>query len=165
MYKRRACWQKQASPHDNPTRYCDNFMQPLANSCVIPSRFEPLTSYLCGKLYKHNQSELVSCLVRLLIFVFHLTHWGRETHTCVGKLTIIGLDNGLSPGRRQTLIWTNAGILLIGPLRINFNKMLIEIHILSFKKIHLKMSSAKWRPFCLGPNVLIRLDSDENGRL
>ena len=26
-----------------------------------------------------------------------LTHWGRETHICVSKLTIIGSDNGLSP--------------------------------------------------------------------
>ena len=31
---------------------------------------------------------------------------------CVSKLTIISLDNGLSPGRRQAIIWTNAGILL-----------------------------------------------------
>ena len=42
-----------------------------------------------------------------------LTHWGRVTHICVSKLTIIGSDNGLSPGRRQAIIWTNAGILLI----------------------------------------------------
>ena len=33
-----------------------------------------------------------------------------------GNLTIIGSDNGLSPGRRQAITWTNAGILLIGPL-------------------------------------------------
>ena len=45
-----------------------------------------------------------------------LTHWGRVTHICVGKLTIIGSDNGLSPERRQAIIWTNDGILLIGPL-------------------------------------------------
>ena len=83
-----------------------------------------------------------------------LTHWGRETHICVGKLTIIASDNGLSPERRQAIIWTNAGILLIRPLWTNFNKILIEIHTFSFKKIHLKMSSAKWRPFCLGLNVL-----------
>ena len=37
-------------------------------------------------------------------------------------------DNGLSPGQRQAIIWTNAGILLIGPLRSNFNEILIEIH-------------------------------------
>ena len=56
-----------------------------------------------------------------------LTHWGRVTHICVNKLTMIGSDNGLSPGRRQAIIWTNAGILLIGPLGTNFSKILIEI--------------------------------------
>ena len=75
------------------------------------------------------------------------------THICAGNLTIIGSDNGLSPGRRQAITWTNAGILLIGPLETNFSEMLIEIHTFSFKKIHLKMSG-KWRPFCLGLNVL-----------
>ena len=83
-----------------------------------------------------------------------LTHWGRVTHICVGYLTIIGLDNGLAPDRRQAITWTNVGILLIGPLGTNFSEMLIEIHTFSFKKIHLKMSSGKWRPFCLGLNVL-----------
>ena len=42
-----------------------------------------------------------------------ITHWGRVMHICVNKLIIIGSDNGLSPGRRQAIIWTNAGILLI----------------------------------------------------
>ena len=37
--------------------------------------------------------------------------------------TIIGEDNGLSSRRRQAIIWTNAGILLIGPSGINFVKM------------------------------------------
>ena len=85
---------------------------------------------------------------------FILTHWGRVTQICVGKLTIIGSDYGLSPGRRQAIIWTNAGILLIGPLGTNFSEILIAIETFSFKKMHLKMSSAKWRPFCLGLNVL-----------
>ena len=56
-----------------------------------------------------------------------LTHWGRVTHICVNKLTIIGSDNGLSLGRCQAIIWTNAGILLIGPLGTNFSEILIEI--------------------------------------
>ena len=73
---------------------------------------------------------------------------------CVGKLTIIGSDNGLSPGRRQAIIWTNAWILLIWPLGTNFNEILIGNQTFSFKKMHLKMSSAKWRPFCLSLNVL-----------
>ena len=84
-----------------------------------------------------------------------LTHWGRVTHICIGNLTIIGSDNGLSPGRRQAIIWTNAGILLIRPLGTNFSEILIEIHTFSFKKMHLKMTSAKWRLFCLSLNVLI----------
>ena len=56
-----------------------------------------------------------------------LTHWGRVTHICVSKLIIIGSDNGLSPDRRQAIIWTNAGILFIGTLRTNFSVILIEI--------------------------------------
>ena len=84
-----------------------------------------------------------------------LTHWGRVTHICVGNLTIIGSDNGLWPGRHQAITWTNVGISLIWPLGSNFSEMLIKIHTFSFKKIHLKMLSGKWRPFCLGLNVLI----------
>ena len=75
-------------------------------------------------------------------------------HICVVKLTIIGSDNGLSPGRRQAIIWTNAAVLLIGPLGTNFSEILIEMHTFSFKKMKMKMSSGKWRPFCLGLNVL-----------
>ena len=83
------------------------------------------------------------------------THWGRVTHICVSKLNVIGSDNGLSPGpRRQAIIWTNAGILLIRTLGTNFSEIWNEIHAFSFKKMRLKMSSAKWRPFCLGLHVL-----------
>ena len=77
------------------------------------------------------------------------------THICVGKLTIIGSDNGLSPERRQAIIWINAGILLIGPLGTTFSAIYIEILTFSFKKMRSKVSSAKWRPFCFGFNVLI----------
>ena len=83
-----------------------------------------------------------------------LTHWGRVTHICVSKIIIIGSDNGLSPDRRQAIIWTNAGILLIGPWGTNFSEISTVIQTFSFKKMHVKMSSAKWRPFCFGLNVL-----------
>ena len=66
--------------------------------------------------------------------------------------TSIGSDNGLSPGRHQAVIWTNAGILLIGQL--SFSEIWIEIHTSLLKKIHLKISSGNWRQFCLGLNVL-----------
>ena len=60
-------------------------------------------------------------------------------------------------GRRQAIIRTNAGILLIGPppLETNFSEILIEINIFSFKELHLKMSPGKWWPSCLNLNVLI----------
>ena len=77
------------------------------------------------------------------------------TQICVSKLAIIGSDNGLSPGRRQAIIWINAGILLIGSLGTNFSEILMEIYKFSFKKMHLKMSSGKWRLSCLGLNVLM----------
>ena len=83
-----------------------------------------------------------------------LTYWGRVTHLCVSKLTSIASDNGLSPGRRQAIIWNNAGILLIGPLGTNCSEILIEIQTFSLKKISLKISSAKCRPFRPGFSVL-----------
>ena len=77
------------------------------------------------------------------------------THICVSKLPIIGSDNGLSPGRRQAIIRTNAEILLIRSLGTYFSEIWSEIHTFSFNKMHLKMSSGKRRPFCLGLNVLM----------
>ena len=56
-----------------------------------------------------------------VLWRFILTHWGRVTHICVSDLTSIGSDNGLSPGRRQAIIRTNAEILLIRPLGTNFS--------------------------------------------
>ena len=81
-------------------------------------------------------------------FYMLLTHWGRVMHIYVSKLTSIGSDNGLSPGWRQAIIWTNAAIFLIGTLGTNFSEILIKIQIFSFMKMHLKISSVKWRPFC-----------------
>ena len=77
------------------------------------------------------------------------------TYICVCKLNIMGSDNGLSPGRRPPIIWTDVAILLIRTSGTNFSEFLSEINAFSFKKMHSKMSSAKWRPFCLGLNVLI----------
>ena len=77
------------------------------------------------------------------VFIVSLTHWGRVMHICVSKLTIIGSENGLSPRRGQAIIWTNAGILLIGPLGTNSSDILIGIQSFSFRKMHLKISSAK----------------------
>ena len=105
--------------------------------------------------------SLCRCSSRALIawmYNLWLTHWGRVTHICVSKLTIVGSDNGLSPDRRQAIIWANAGVLLIEPLGTKFREIFIEINIFSARKMHLKISSGKW-PFCLGLNVLTRPES------
>ena len=72
---------------------------------------------------------------RLKLFHWRLNHWVLVAHLCVGNLTIIGPDNGLSLDQHQAIISTNAGILLIGPLGTNFS----EIRIEKFKKMPLKM--------------------------
>ena len=120
-------------------------MQKGSNMYVIISSFSNFKSVIYLALLLHPS---------LLQDIWHLTHWRWVKHICVSKLTIIGSDNGLSRGRRPAIIWTNAGILLIGPRGTTFSEILIGIHRFSFKKIHLKMSSAKWRPFGLGLNVL-----------
>ena len=74
----------------------------------------------------------------------------------------IGLDNCLSPDQCQAIIRTNTGVLLIGPLGTKLNEILIKIQQLSFKKMHLKMSSAKFCPFCHGLNVLISCSTSQN---
>ena len=80
-----------------------------------------------------------------------LTHWHLQASV---QHTNIGSDNGLSPVRRQAIIWTNAAILSIRPQETYFIEILFKIQKFSFKRMHLDMSSAKWRPFSLGLNVL-----------
>ena len=76
------------------------------------------------------------------------------THICVSKLTSIGSDNALSPGRRQAIIWTKAGILSNGPLEINFSEIVNGIHLFSLKKntfenVVWKMVAILFRPQCV----------------
>ena len=92
------------------------------------------------------------CLQNISRFIKVLTQWGRVTHICISNLAIIGSDNGLWPGLCQAIIWTNGVISIIGPLGTSFNEIWIKIHGFSFTK----MSSGKWRPYCLGLNVLTK---------
>ena len=140
-------------------------MNPKLCSCFngINSRW-PKMRYGVADLVQHwiikvcYLNGMKPSLKPMLIFCHssrsHFTHWGRVTHICVSKLTIIGSDNGMSPRRHQAIISSNAGILLIGTLGTNFSEGLSKFHTFSFKKMHLKMPSGKWRPFCLGLNVL-----------
>ena len=65
-----------------------------------------------------------------------------------------GSDNGLWPFRRQAIILIDAGLLSIGSLGTNFNELLKKIQNFSLTKMNMKISSARWLPFCLGGNEL-----------
>ena len=116
--------------------------------------WEDLT--MIGVVNEVNEISKFRRRTKTSVALIPLTHWDRVAHICVSKLTSIGSDNDLSPGRRQASIWTNAGILLIWPLETNFSEILIELHTFSFKKMHLNMSSGKLQPFCVGLNVLMK---------
>ena len=58
--------------------WCQNGDKPLS---------EPMTTQLYWRIY-------------MPFGLAELTHLDRVAHICVSKLTIIGSDNGLSPGRR-----------------------------------------------------------------
>ena len=94
----------------------------------------------------------------LFIVISTFTPWGWVTHICVGTLTIIGSDNGLSPGWRQAIIWTNASILVIGPLGTKFSVISIRIQTFSLKKMHLpNIPPAKWHQFFLGLDLVTKV--------
>ena len=156
--------------------------RPHSNSSNISHRHSNSTSHCRDVLYRHSTfSDLsldmchtldngdimpkcenilfayitVSTDVRLykLIFLHCITRWDRVTHICVRKLTTIGSDNGLSPARRQANIWTNAGILLIGPLGTNFSEIFypnssIFINENALENVVCEMACILSRPQC-----------------
>ena len=87
----------------------------------------------------------------LKVIKCRLTHWGRVTHICVSKITIIESHNGMSPGRRKAIIGTNDGILVIGIS--NFGEIFSKIHIFSFKNafenVVCEMAVILSRPQCV----------------
>ena len=78
-----------------------------------------------------------------------LTHRPLVPYMCVIELDSIVLGNGLPPDRRQIITWTNTGWLSTGPLGTHFSDIRIKIQNFSFKKLHMKMLSSKWRPLKL----------------
>ena len=93
------------------------------------------------------QMKYSNQLYRMKIFIF----WFKFHYDLLARVQLINSlrpsdayrhsDNGLSPGRCQAIIWTNAGILLIGPLGANFGEILIEILTFWFKNMRFKVSS------------------------
>ena len=109
-------------------------------------------NFQCSQWWKFRQND------DIFVSVWTNTAYAcniTDRNLCVDNLIIFGSENVLSPGRHQAIIWTNAGgILLIGPLGTTFSEILIAILTFSFKKVRLKMSSAKWQAFCLDLRAL-----------
>ena len=91
-----------------------------------------------------------------------LTHWGRVTHICISNLTIIGSNNGLSPGRRQAIVWTNTGKLFIrtiGKNSVKFQSKFRHFHKKNaFENVIWKITAILFHPQCVngrGPCTLL----------
>ena len=63
--------------------------------------------------------------------------------------------NDLLPVWHLAITQTNADLLSVEPLRTNFSAISIGIQTFLWRKMPLKMSSAKWQPFCSGLNVSV----------
>ena len=137
------------------TKACTNMTDDILNNFLLRElfKFQGILKQLfwVGNALAPNKKHIFYLTSKMVI-----NHWGPVTHICVGNLTIIGSDNGLSPGWGQAITWTNVGILLIGPLE---NKLQWNIHRNSyifiqedpFEKCGLKNGGL----FCLGLNVLM----------
>ena len=109
----------------------------------------PITSGKCDSKI-HDPSVHGTRDIKMQIETIHgrtevtLTHWGPVTHICIRKLTTNGSDNGLTPGRHQSIAWTNCWNIinwtLSNKLRWNFRR---NSYICTQESVF-RMSSAKW---------------------
>ena len=86
----------------------DNLLKPELFNCDTENLFH-VSQYIFW-LYSSAHLQVNDALIFLasvvaghhqthMWLINTLTHWGRVTHMCVSSdITIIGLDNGLSPG-------------------------------------------------------------------
>ena len=82
-------WSVKPSYHYNGNSYTDETASSYWNQ-----------PWLCNTWYWLQGASLTNFVLTLGA---SLTHWGRVTHICVSKLTIIGSDNGLSPAGAMPL--------------------------------------------------------------
>ena len=127
------------------------------------SRYEPAVHFTGPDLFSGNwpiiSVWLMASFIKLFSYRFYRTLkqlYGEAKHSldtfkasrqCRIYASVnwvnISSCNGLAPVRRQAITWTNTGLLLIGLLGTNFCGIRIGILSFSFKKMHLRLSSAK----------------------
>ena len=89
-------WSAPQDDTDITSEWKDFIQLKYTKSILAPSWVLPIPGRACNKIWDTFMNVKV------------LTHWGRVTHICISKLTIIVLDKDLSPGRRGAITWTNA---------------------------------------------------------
>ena len=99
-----------------------------------------------------------------------LNHWGRVTHICASKLTIIDSNNCLSPDQRQAIIGIIAGILLTGPLGTNFSAVKFYSEFIHFHQKFIwdcrhEMAAILFRLQCVNEATLRLLDQKATSRI
>ena len=81
-----------------------------------------------------------TCVIWLAIDATNSTQFRLVPHICVSE----------APVWIKNSTGTKYGFLSNGLLGTNFSEIWIKILHVSFMKMHLNVSSAKWRPFCSG---------------
>ena len=76
-------------------------------------------------------------------------HRARVMHICGSKLVHHCFQIMGAPAQRHAIIWTNIGLLLIGPLVTKFCEHWIKIQQFLYEERYFKMPSVKWRHFRL----------------
>ena len=114
----------------NPSAQVDICFSPCRiKQCVDSENTQSSPRTSMGWVVCRGNHELCLAWAAVGLCAWLFSQWGRETNLCAGNLTIIGSDDGLSPDRRQVIIWTNAGMWLFGPWGRNFSDIPIAIHI------------------------------------
>ena len=112
----------------------------------VHSRFRNISNYL-------NLNW--KCLQNVDHFVLILTHFPLVPHICVRELGQYWFRWWLVAYSASSHYWNQCWVIVNWTLSTNFNEIWIEIQHFSFMKMHLKISSAKWRPFCPGSEELM----------
>ena len=124
------------------------------NTCLLHYQGHRTGHWQTDQLQQSRYQTINMLKLCSLVWIIKLTRWGWVMYICVSKLTTIGSDNSLSPGRHQAIIQTNAGELLIGPLGTNFSEISIEIH----KNVVCKMASMLSLPQCVNNSDRVKTE-------
>ena len=126
-------------------------LQPFVNSkCFTRCQFSlGIMLPVFNSLTRHTR-----LLTLLMLVNISLTWWREKGRAFNSSPRVPQICLRESPIWPQAIIGTNAWLLSIRPWGTNFSEILIQMQTFSFGKMRLKMSSAKWRPFCPGGDEL-----------